>query len=296
MPRTKRNKVISLTKTTRKTREHKTGLLDKVRAAAEEFPYIWIIQIQSDRATFLHEVRELWKGSKIFYGKIKVLSFALGTSPETELRPGLSQLAKRLSGRVGILLTATPPQEVLDWFATHSRKDYARGGTKATEDIVLPEGPVMIRTDPPETLPHNMETQLRALGMPTELKRGVPTLLREYTVCKKGQTLTAESAQILKHLVIQMSEFRITPLAYWSAEKSSVVETNGGIKARKEKSKGEGRKSSGAKDVDMDDNDKEDVDDDEDVEIDDDDEDDDEEDGVAAGDKVTSSMMLPAGI
>ncbi|KAK0524407.1 mRNA turnover and ribosome assembly protein [Tilletia horrida] len=292
MPKTKRNKVVSLTKTTRKTREHKTGLIDRVREAAESFPYIWIIRIEANRATFLQEVRDLWKGSKIFYGKLKVLSLALGDSEESEVRQGLSGISKRLAGHVGLLMTESSPAEVQEWFATHSRQAYSRGGNKATEDVILPEGPVMIRTDPPETLPHNMEPQLRALGMPTELRRGVPTLLREYTVCKKGQTLTAESAQILKHLIIQMSNFHIVPLAYWSAATSSITEINGGISIR-EKNQSKARKS--GKDADM-----EEDEDDEDEEGEDDDdeeiEEDEEAEAVGAGDKVTSSMMLPAGL
>jgi mRNA turnover protein 4 len=53
----------------------------------------------------------------------------------------------------------------------------------------------MMRTDPPETLPHPLEPQLRKLGLPTQLKRGVPTLLREHVVCKKGQVLTADAVR-----------------------------------------------------------------------------------------------------
>ena len=98
-----------------------------------------------------------------------------------------------------------------------SRLDYARMGNRATETIELPAGPVYCRTDPPETLPHNIEPQLRALGMPTQLKRGVPTLLENFVVCRKGEKLTAERAQILKHLIVQMAHFRLIPLTYWSA-------------------------------------------------------------------------------
>lgn len=47
-------------------------------------------------------------------------------------------------------------------------------------------------TTPPEPLAHSLEPQLRALGMPTELRRGVPTLLREFRVCKKGEQLSAQ--------------------------------------------------------------------------------------------------------
>ena len=106
---------------------------------------------------------------------------------------------------------------MLDWCADYRRLDYARMGSKATRDVELPAGPVMTATDPPEALPHSLESQLRALEMPTQLKRGVPTLLQDFSVCKKGEKLTAEKAQILKLLAIQMAHFRLVPLAYWSA-------------------------------------------------------------------------------
>ncbi|KAE8253764.1 hypothetical protein A4X06_0g1226 [Tilletia controversa] len=299
MPKTKRNKVVSLTKTDRKTREHKSNLIDRVREAAQSAPYIWIIRVHNSRATYLHEVRDLWKGSKIFFGKLKVLALALGDQEESEVRTGLSAIAKRLHGSVGILMTESSPAEVLEWFKTHERSDYARGGQKATEEVKLPEGPVMIRTEPPETLPHNMEPQLRALGMPTELRRGVPTLLREFTVCKKGQVLTAENAQILKHLIIQMTDFHITPLAYWSASTSSVTEVNGGITLRERTKSTAAAARVGKKGVAVEAANDEDEDSDGDVEIDDAEDDDEEEEEVSlakGGDKVASSMMLPAGI
>jgi len=169
------------------------------------------------RNTYLGEVRKLWTGSKIFFGKLRVIAKALGETPEEEIRPGLGQIAKRLRGNVGLLFTDSPPAEVLDWCMDYRRLDYARMGNRATETIELPAGPVYCRTDPPETLPHNIEPQLRALGMPTQLKRGVPTLLENFVVCRKGEKLTAERAQILKHLIVQMAHFRLIPLTYWSA-------------------------------------------------------------------------------
>jgi hypothetical protein len=42
-----------------------------------------------------------------------------------------------------------------------------------------------------------MEPQLRALAMPTCLKRGVVTLNEDYTICTQGQTLTPEQARLL---------------------------------------------------------------------------------------------------
>ena len=63
-----------------------------------------------------------------------------------------------------------------------------------------------------------MEPQLRGLGMPTTLKRGVITLLNEYTVCKKGDKLTSEQARILKLLDHKQAEFKVDLIALWSKD------------------------------------------------------------------------------
>lgn len=68
--------------------------------------------------------------------------------------------------------------------------DYARSGFVAQETITLRKGPMA-------DFPHSIEPHLRQLGMPTALQKGVVTLIKEYTVCKEGQTLTPEQARIL---------------------------------------------------------------------------------------------------
>lgn len=72
----------------------------------------------------------------------------------------------------------------------YEEADYARSGFVTQETITLPEGPMA-------DFPHSIEPHLRQLGMPTALQKGVVTLIKEYTVCKKGQTLTPEQARIL---------------------------------------------------------------------------------------------------
>ncbi len=74
--------------------------------------------------------------------------------------------------------------------------DYARSGTKAKEDVVLAEGPL-------KQFSHAIEPHLRSLGMPTQLKKGIVTLLQEFTVCKKGKILTPQQANILVSIVFQ---------------------------------------------------------------------------------------------
>ncbi|PWN42668.1 hypothetical protein IE81DRAFT_323216 [Ceraceosorus guamensis] len=225
MPKSRRDKVISLTRVSKKDRAAKASHMDLVRKAAQDHAYCWVFTIGSLRNTFLKEVRDLWKGSRIFFGRNRLIAKALGESPEEEVRDGIHGVSKMLSGPVGLLFTDELPSAVIDWFETYERRDFARTGNKATQDVVLPSGPVMMRSDPPEALSHPLEPKLRKLGMPTELQRGVPTLLRDYKVCSKGQALTSEAAQILKLLLIQDATFQIVPLAYWEASSGAVKRT-----------------------------------------------------------------------
>ncbi|PKI83883.1 mRNA turnover and ribosome assembly protein [Malassezia vespertilionis] len=299
MAKAKRAKVVSLTRTKAKTREHKENLIGSVRDAANEYSYVWVFAISNMRNLYLDEARKLWTGSKMFFGKLRVIAKALGESESEEIRPRLAALSKRLRGNVGLLFTDSPPAEVLDWCSDYQRLDFARMGGKATETVKLEAGPVMIYTEPRETLPHNIEPQLRKLNMPTQLKNGIPTLLQDFTVCKKGEILTAEKAQILKHLLIQMAHFRLIPLVYWSAigasgeenQKEGVIVdvplSDSDLELAKNAGALLGTKKSRVQEHGRD---EEMVDDDE------DDDDDDEPDEINMIEERDSAMMLPEGL
>lgn len=94
MPKAKRNQVVALTKTARKTREDKSSMMDTIRSAADEFAYVWLFSIGNMRNNYLKEVRDLWAGSRIFFGKNRVMAKALGDSPEVEVKKGLCGIAQ----------------------------------------------------------------------------------------------------------------------------------------------------------------------------------------------------------
>jgi hypothetical protein len=57
-----------------------------------------------------------------------------------------------------------------------------------------------------------MDPQLRKLGLATSLVKGVPSLTSPHQICKQGQTLTAEQAQLLKLIGEQMAYVLPSPL------------------------------------------------------------------------------------
>ena len=74
-------------------------------------------------------------------------------------------LLQHLRGNVGLLFTNKSKEEVTEWSETFADPDFARSGFVSDEGVSLDAGPL-------EQFPHNMEPQLRKLGLPTALKKG----------------------------------------------------------------------------------------------------------------------------
>lgn len=209
MPKTKRERLVTLSKTSKKGRARKEYLVEQIREALESFKYIYVISLHNLRNNRLKEVRATWKNSRFFFGKNKVMAVALGRTQEDELRDGLHQLANSISGSCGLMFTNEKKEEVLNFLNTYKELDYARSGALATQQVELNKGPM-------PTFSHAMADRLRKIGLPVMLKNGVITLEKDYTVCKLGEPLTPDAAKILKLLNIKMAEFHLTPIASWS--------------------------------------------------------------------------------
>lgn len=121
------------------------------------------------------------------------------------------KFVKDLEGQRGLLFTSHDEDVVTDWFKDFSTQEFARGGFKATEKVVLPEGPL-------PDFSHAIEPHLRKLGMPTKLDKGIVTLVSDFVVCEKGQTLTPEQAKILKLVHQPMAKFQVTVESVYSKE------------------------------------------------------------------------------
>ncbi|KAL7302736.1 hypothetical protein TKK_0004785 [Trichogramma kaykai] len=211
MPKSKRDKKISLTKTSKKGVELKKHILEDVRACAEKYKTIVLFSTENMRNNKLKDLRGEWKGSRFFFGKNKIVAIAFGKTPESECVDGISKMSSKITGQRGLLFTNESKEKVLEWMDEYAEIEYARSGFVATETVVLPEGPL-------EMFIHSMEPQLRLLGMPTALKRGVVTLLQDYTVCKEGQVLNPEQARILKLIGKPLATFKLSPIGVFTKE------------------------------------------------------------------------------
>ncbi|KAM6979692.1 mRNA turnover protein 4 homolog [Aplochiton taeniatus] len=215
MPKSKRDKKISLTKTAKKGLGSKQNLIEELRKCVDTYKHLFIFSVANMRNNKLKDIRTAWKHSRFFFGKNKVMMIALGKGPTDEYKDNLHKVSRFLKGEVGMLFTNKTKEEVQEYFSHFKETDFARGGNKALMAVTLDEGPL-------EQFSHSMEPQLRQLGLPTALKKGVVTLLKDHAVCKEGDTLTPEQARVLKLFAIQMAEFRVKIKCMWNSETGDI--------------------------------------------------------------------------
>lgn len=212
MPKSKRDKKVSLTKTERKGLQWKQQIVDDIRHCVEKYPNVFLFSVHNMRNNLLKELRSEWKkDSRFIFGKNRVMQLALGKSDADEAEPELHKLSSRLRGQCGLLFTHKSAEDVIEWSEGYSALEYARSGFVATETIVLPEGPL-------EDFSHAIEPHLRALGLPTKLEKGIVTLYKEHTVCEEGKVLTPEQARILKLIAKPMATFTLEIKCCWTKE------------------------------------------------------------------------------
>ncbi|KAJ3068256.1 mRNA turnover and ribosome assembly protein, partial [Rhizoclosmatium hyalinum] len=85
MPKSKRNKVVALTRTEKKGKDSKSVLFDKVRTAADENPHCYVISVSNMRNIILKAMRQGMKtqNTSFFFGNNRVIAKALG-GPDRE--------------------------------------------------------------------------------------------------------------------------------------------------------------------------------------------------------------------
>ena len=242
MPKSKRNQAVSLTKTPKKGRAWKEGVLAATRAAVDDVMdaggsgggSVYVFRHANLRTGPLQKLRDGLRGSgtRFCLGSVALLRVAVGGGEGEggEYRPGLGALAPALRGGAGLLATRLPPAEIEPVIAAFRHADFARAGARAAATFALEAGPLV---GPGETpLPHTLEPALRGHGLPVKLDRGVVTLLADTVVCTAGKRLTPGAAALLRVFGQRQAVFRLKLLKRWDAATGKVTRVEAGARRR----------------------------------------------------------------
>ena len=205
MPKSKRNKVVALTKVKKQGREAKENLLEAVQEAIDTYKNTFVLSFENMRAgPFKLLAHTMRSDSKFFLGKNKVIQVALGRTPEDEHANNTSQISKYLRGHVCLLLTNKTQEEVEKHFKEKETDDFATAGVEAPYTVFLEKGVESLGG-----YAHSLEPYLKQLGLPIKLNFQKLELLADVYVCREGQILNVEQAKILKLLGYKMAKFHL---------------------------------------------------------------------------------------
>ena len=143
MPKSKRNKVVALTKVKTKGRQGKEDLVTRVREATDEYRNAFVVSFENIRSGPFKVIANQWReDSKFFLGKNKVMQVALGKKPEDEPADNTHLLSRYMRGQVCLLLTNKGKEAIEKRFSEleASHEDFATAGTKAAYTVFLQKG------------------------------------------------------------------------------------------------------------------------------------------------------------
>ncbi len=204
MPVSQRNKVVSVGKTSKKTKEQRQKVYTTIEEGLKEYKMIYIVQCSNERNSFLKQVRRCITDSVWVFGKSKMVHKVL---TDNEMK-----IADYVKGNVGLLLTNMTKDEVEKALQFKSL-DYARQGMVMTRDLVLEN---LNREE--MQVPSSMLEQFRKLNVPCKLDKGVITLESPYVLCSNGKPITSEQCQVAKMLQMPLAEVFVEIIAYYDGK------------------------------------------------------------------------------
>ena len=143
MPKSKRNKVVALTKVKTKGRAGKEELVTHVRGAVEEYRNAFVVSFENIRSGPFKVIANQWReDSKFFLGKNKVMQVAMGKKPEDEPADNTHLLSKYMRGQVCLLLSNKGKEAIEKRFSEieEQHEDFATAGCKAAYTVFLKQG------------------------------------------------------------------------------------------------------------------------------------------------------------
>ena len=211
MPKSKRNRVVPLSRVTKKgPGEKKERQVKNIHKYLKQYKYCYAFTYKNMTNIAMNSLKEYFNDSIFMIGKNHVMQVGLGKNEEEESKEGSSKLNKYLKGNCGLFFTDKEPDDIISYFKEYSSPYFGNVGSISNQTLILKRGFDEHLAD----FPSSMESQFRQLGMNIKVDDGKFCLLDDYVVCQEGKALTPDQSKMCKHLGINLDEFKIYIKAY----------------------------------------------------------------------------------
>ena len=178
----------------------KAQQVEEIKKLLSQYKVVGIASLEKVRAAQLQELKK--KLEKEVY--MRVFKNTLVKRAIEELNDSrLKKLEEYLTGANIFLFTNMNPFKLSILLEKNKVKAIAKAGDKAVNDIIVPAGNTGLPPGP-------VISQFSAVGIPTRIESGSVWINKDTLVCKKGEVISLQLANILSKLGIKAVEIGLT--------------------------------------------------------------------------------------
>ncbi|KAK8854480.1 hypothetical protein IAR55_003218 [Kwoniella newhampshirensis] len=183
------------------TRANKEIYFEKLKALIEQYPSIFLVNIDNVSSQQLHLIRQSLRGKGVvLMGKNTMVRRALRViMPEY---PQFERLMPHVKGNIGFVFTSGDLKDIREIIISNKVAAPARAGAVATVDVYVPGGNTGM--EPGKT------SFFQALGIPTKIARGTIEIVSDVKVVTAGNKVGPSEATLLNMLNISPFTYGMT--------------------------------------------------------------------------------------
>lgn len=180
--------------------QKKTQMYKQIQELPRKYKVIALVRMEKVRSSQLLPLRKKFKDEvEIISVKDKVAQKALASLN----MPALGKMVEKLVGQCVLMFTNMSPHKLNILLGKNKIMLVARGGDKASIDVVIKAGNTGITPGP-------ILTDFKEAGIATKIDQGTVWITKDSTAAKKGDVISAKLATLLSKLDVKPVEAGIT--------------------------------------------------------------------------------------
>jgi large subunit ribosomal protein L10 len=173
----------------------KGEVLEELKGKLLSSRVVGVLDFEGFPSDLFHAIREKLRGrAEILVAKNTLIRLAL--SEASKERKGLEELSRHVRGQSALIFTDLPPVKLNRLLREGRRKAPAKPGRISSTDVVLSAG----ETDFP---PGPMVSEMQRAGIKAKVQAGKVVISEDFTVIRKGEVITKETADLLQKLGVE---------------------------------------------------------------------------------------------
>ncbi|CAG8539185.1 13597_t:CDS:2, partial [Cetraspora pellucida] len=182
-------------------RAKKAEYFEKLKNLLEEYPSIFIVNVDNVGSNQMHQIRHSLRGKAVvLMGKNTMVRRALKILISEN--PQFERLLPHVKGNIGFVFTKADLKETRDLILSNRVRAPAKAGAVAPIDVYVPAGNTGM--EPGKT------SFFQALGVPTKIARGTIEIINDVHLVKAGGKVGASEATLLNMLNISPFTYGLT--------------------------------------------------------------------------------------